>query len=264
METGTTSHLDRMNLTKRLDEYIKPFLEDSGFIINNFGYSVSLKEKSSMIARMKRLEIKKSDAALMVKFSPDFVSINNGKKKDLFFLDTKTSITPVFFGSYINKLSKMSKIKNLRREDIGEIEREAWDTYNKFYPPESVIIIMGCPYTPNLLVAERVSKIKCFHRFEKDTNVEAGGSQTPHVNIHLGLMRPLDKFLNEEFDIKINRNFYNEVLEFIKRWDLNKPVGRVNWTQFNNCISKLRETCPWLNYRLPLGKDQSLLSKYFK
>lgn len=262
METGTTSHFDRMNLTKRLDELIKPFLQDAGFIINEFGYGVTLKKEPSMGARMKRLEIKKSPAALMVKFSPDFICIKKGTKKALFFIDTKTSITPIFFDSYIGKLSEKAKLPSLKREDIGEIEREAWDTYNIFYPSNEVVIIMACPYNPKLIVAERVSKVLCFHRFEKDTNVEAGGSQTPHVNIHLGYMRPLDVFLKDEFSVKINKGFYEEIKDFIKKWDINKPMGRVNWIQFNNCISKLKSSCPWLKYRLPKDKDQSLLDRY--
>ena len=262
METGTTSHLDRMNLTKRIDELIKPFLEDAGFIIEEFGYAVSLRDEPSMSARMKRLEIKKSDAALMVKFSPDFICIKTGKKKRLFFMDTKTSITPIFFDSYIKKLGEKGNLADLKREDIGEIEREAWDTYNRFYPSEEVVIIMACPYNPKLILAEKVSRILCFHRFAKDTNVDAGGSQTPHVNIHLGYMRSLDIFLKEEFNIKINKAFYQEIVNFIKRWDINKPIGRVNWRQFNNCIQKLKAACPWLKYRLPKDKDQSLLDKY--
>jgi len=263
METGTTSHFDRMNLTKRIDELIKPFLEDAGFIIEEFGYAITLRDESSMGAKMRRLEVKKSKAALMVKFSPDFICIKIGKKRGLFFIDTKTSITPVFFDSYIERLKTKANLPDLKREDIGEIEREAWDTYNNFYPPEEVVIIMACPYNPKLLLAEKVNRILCFHRFAKDTNVEAGGSQTPHVNIHLGYMRSLDVFLKEEFGIRINKTFYNEILDFIKKWDINKPRGRVNWTQFNNCIQKLRNNCPWLEYRIPKDyKNPSLLDKY--
>lgn len=262
METGTTSHLDRLNLTKRLDEMIKPFLEDCGFTIEEFGYNITLRDASPMFYRMKKLEVKKSEAALIVKFSPDFISIKRGKKKDLFFIETKASITPIFFESYIQRLRDMSGITDLKREDIGEIEREAWDTYNDRYPKEKVVIIMACPYNPKLLVAEKVSKINCFHRFKKDINYDAGGSKTPHVNIHLGQMRRLDLFLKDEYGVKINVEFFNEIIEFIKKWDINKPIGRVNWTQFNNCISKLKVSCPWLKHRLPQSKDQSLLDKY--
>lgn len=262
METGTTSHLDRMNLTKRLDEFIKPFFIDAGFAICDFGYAVTLRNQPSMSARMKRLEVKKSDAALMAKFSPDFIVIRNGRNRRLFFMETKTSITPIFFDSYIEKLRTEAKLPKLRREDIGEIEREAWDTYNIHYNPKEIVIVLACPYNPNLILAEWVDKILCFHRFKKDTNTEAGGSQTPHVNIHLGIMRPLCSFLKEEFGIKINEAFYKEITDFIKKWGLNKPAGRVNWAQFNSCVSKLRATCSWIQYRLPKDKDQSLLDRY--
>lgn len=263
METGTTSHLDRMNLTKRIDDMVKPFLEDCGFIIEDFGYNITLREEPSMMARMKKLFIKKSEAALMVKFAPDLISIKKGKRSEILFMDTKASITPIFFDSYIEKLKGMSGLKKLRREDIGEIEREAWDTYNTFYPPEKTVIIIACPYNPKLIMAERVSNIRCFFRFKKDTNVDAGGSKTPHVNIHLGMMRTLSDFLTEEFGIKINQNFYKEIQEFIKRWDLNKPAGRVNWKQFNNCVNKLKITCPWLKNRQPIiNNDQKTINGF--
>jgi hypothetical protein len=263
METGTTSHLDRMNLTKRIDDMIKPFLEDCGFIVEDFGYGVTLRNEPSMIARMKKLVIKKSAAALMVKFSPDFILLKVNGRKEMLFCDTKTSITPVFFGSYIEKLKKISGLRMLQREHIGAIEREAWDTYNSFYPPDKTVIIMACPYNPKLIMAERVSNIKSFFRFKKDTNVDAGGSKTPHVNIHLGLMRSLRQFLLDEFKVKINDKFYREIENFIKKWDLNKPAGRVNWSQFNSSVNKMKATCPWLKNRdAPISKNQKRISEF--
>jgi len=147
------------------------------------------------------------------------------------------------------KLKAKGNLTELNREDIGEVEREAWDTYNKFYPPESVVIVIACPYNQKLLLAERVSNILCFYKFEKDTNLEAGGSHTPHANIHLSKMRRLDLFLKEEFEIEVDKQKFNDVLEFIKLWDINKPMGRVNWKQYDNVIKKLKETCPWIKDR---------------
>jgi len=249
MDTNTTNNIGRMNLTKRLEEVLKPFLTDEGFLIEDFGYNITLRNNSSMSTILKKLIVKKSKTALMVKFSPDFICIKNGDKQGLFFLDTKTSITPIFFESYIERLRNMAQLPKLHREDIGEIEREAWDSYNDFYPSKNVIIVIACPYNPNLILAERVSNILCFYRFEKDTNVEAGGSRTPHVNIHLGKMRRLDIFLKEEFGIDVDSSKFNEIIEFIKKWDINKPMGRVNWKQYDNAIKKLKQTCPWIKDR---------------
>jgi len=249
MDTNTTNNLGRMNLTKRLEEVLRPFLMQQGFLIEDFGYNISLGKNSSMKQLLKNVAVKKSDPALMVKFSPDFIVIKKDKKEELFFLDIKTSITPVFFQSYIEKLKAKGNLTELNREDIGEVEREAWDTYNKFYPPESVVIVIACPYNQKLLLAERVSNILCFYKFEKDTNLEAGGSHTPHANIHLSKMRRLDLFLKEEFEIEVDKQKFNDVLEFIKLWDINKPMGRVNWKQYDNVIKKLKETCPWIKDR---------------
>lgn len=238
-----------MNLTKRLEEVLKPFLIKEGFLIEDFGYNVTLRNNSSMRTILKKLIIKKSLTALMVKFGPDFICIKKGDKQELFFLDIKTSITPIFFDSYIEKLRNMAKLSKLSREDIGEIEREAWDSYNNFYPRNNVIIIIACPYNPNLILAERINNILCFYRFEKDTNIEAGGSRTPHVNIHLGKMRRLDVFLKEEFGVEVHSSEFNEILEFVKMWDINKSMRRVNWKQYDNAIKKLKQTCPWIKDR---------------
>ena len=137
MDTNITGNLGRMNLTKRLEEVLKPFLIKEGFLTEDFGYNITLRNNSSMKQLLRNIAVKKSEPALMIKFSPDFIAIKKGVKQELFFLEMKTSITPVFFQSYIEKLRDKAHLTELSREDIGEIEREAWDTYNKFYPPFS-------------------------------------------------------------------------------------------------------------------------------
>src|SRR3989442_621632 len=154
METGTTSYLDRMQLTARIDEVIMPFLDDHGFSVFKFGQDVIFKDSSFIRSKIKKLESKKSYEVLMMKFWPDFICTMENHPNGLFLLDTKASITPVFFGSYIDKLREGAGLKTLRREDIGEIEREAWDVYNKFFPKRKVAICFACPYHPRLLVIE--------------------------------------------------------------------------------------------------------------
>ncbi|MEM2129156.1 MAG: hypothetical protein QXZ70_01015 [Candidatus Bathyarchaeia archaeon] len=259
-ETKMTSYFNRMKLTNEFAEMIIPFLQKHGFMFCNFGYEQILREEKSMKALIKKLKFKKSNAALMIKFSPDYICAFPKLQNDkgLFLVDAKATITPVFFHKHIERLRRRAKLPHLRREDIGEIEREAWDTYNRFYPKERVAIIMACPYHPRLIVAEWVSKTLCFYRMEKDVNIEAAGSGTPHVNIHLGKMRTLSTFLDEEFGVKTNSKLYRSIENKIKTWPLNKPAGRVNWTQFNNAITELRATCPWLKHRWPMGDESSL------
>lgn len=306
-ETGTKSYLDRFNLTERANEMLKDFLADHGFNLMEYGYDKILRDEGGMRAAMKRLKSKGSIPSLMVKFSPDYLGAYLSENfQDLFFIDTKVSITPVFFQAHINRIKehqgkiqrkkmglknikndeitqelvKSGLIESIKRENIGEIEREAWFTYNSLYPKDKVAIIIAVPYNPNLILAEWVSNIKCLWCFKSSDSVTpwdcfecpinipgdtfgivvnqmAGGSGTPHTNIHLGNMRPLNKFLEEEFKIKVDKNWYKAIEEEIKTWDLNKPAGRVSWAQFNGVIKELNRSCPWLKGRNPNVKDEN-------
>jgi hypothetical protein len=294
-ETGTTSYIDRMQLTGRINEMLLDFLSEHGFRIIEHGYDLMLRHEPGMKSKLKRLESKESLVGLRVKFAPDFIAMYpKGNRRRLFFIDTKASITPVFFPTHIDRVRKHSK-ENVTRWDIGEIEREAWFVYNRFFPPDQVAIIDAVPYNPKLLVAEWVSKVKClwcfketrqtrmgpvsmpwdcrdcpvFGRDKEDSfdvvvNKFAGGSQTPHTNIHLGKMRSLKEFLTDEFNVVIDKDWYQTLEEEVKKWDLNKPVGRVNWTQFNNVVRDLKSKCPWLKGRHPnnIPAGQGRLDSY--
>lgn len=249
METGTTSFLDRIALTKRLDENLTPFLVDHGFKVLEYGHPVILRDNGSMRTRVLRRKYKKSLPVLMVKFSPDFLVVHSASGTEPFMMDSKVSITPVFFGAHIQRIRDESGIADLDREDIFVIEREAWDVYNRYYPKDRVSIILACPYHPRLLLADWVSQVTPLYRFELDHNPDAGGSGTPHVNLHMGLMRTLAEFLKEEFDEVVDPENYEILRDFIKLWPLNKTKGIVNWTQFNNVVVDLQPNCPWLKTR---------------
>jgi hypothetical protein len=248
-EPGARSHLDRMNLTERLCELLRPLFEHHDISFCDYGQNVLITENPALIARLRKLDVKKSDVVCMVKFSPDFV-LWKETPKTILMLDAKVSITPMFFDSAITSLKIKSRDSSLNRYRIAEVEREAWDNYTKRFPPKKVAICMAAPYHPRLLVAEWASDLKGLYRFEADLNEDADGSGTPHVNIDLGKMRSLDRFLSEEFQLKVDADLYQDALNIIKEWPLNKP-GRVNWRQFNNVIVRLHHQCPWLRGRIP-------------
>jgi len=278
METGTTSFLDRQALTRRLEENLEVFLADYGFKILPFGHPVILQNNTWIKSRLRKLDSKESLAAIMIKFSPDYIVVKESKPRDFFFMDAKASITPVFFQAQIDRIrDHYGKDKYLSREDIGEIEREAWLSYNKFFPSNHVAIVIATPYNPRLILAEWVSNIKCMwciketqpgnpipwkckgcpvfsqndEGFGVMVNEFAGGSGTPHTNIHLGLMRTLYEFLGDEYGVKIDKKEYEAtMLDFVKQWPLNKPPGKISWGQFNGAIKQLRRTCPWLKCRI--------------
>ena len=75
------------------------------------------------------------------------------------------------------------------------------------------------------------------------------GSRTPHVNLHMGRMRTLRDFLHEEFDVDVDVDAYEGMVDYVKTWPLGKPQGIVNWFQFNDAVHSLRRTCPWIKHR---------------
>jgi hypothetical protein len=247
-----------MKLTEHFTDMVVPFLQKHGFVVHPFGYEEALHNTTGMDGLIRKKQFKKSEAALMVKFSPDFLNIyEDGSGKNFFFYaDSKTSITPVFFHSHIRRIQRRAKLPELHRGDIGEIEREAWIVYNRFFPKNQVAIIMAAPYHRRLIVAEWVSNLTALYTHKADENLEAAGSGTPHVNLHLGHMRRLDEFLKQEFGVKVDPELYEVLTDEVKKWDLNKSLGRVNWTQFNNAVNELREEgCIWLKNRRPSKAD---------
>jgi hypothetical protein len=259
------------------------FLEKNGIITSEFGYERILKNYPQIKSEIRRqLKYKESPAALMIKFSPDIIAYFK-KNQKFFFVDIKTSITPIFLQAQVDRIRQHSKIPSLVREDIGEIEREAWLVYNMFYPRDRVAIVMACPYHPKLIVAEWVSRIKCLwclkqHKEPWDCeecpifksggifgvvqNEFAGGSGTPHTNIHLGQMPELKDFLKREFNVQVSEESYTELIDEVKAWPLVKPSGDINWLQFLYASLELRQKCPWLKCQLRRDTYSELKQKY--
>jgi len=255
------SFLDRMDNTKNLDEALLPFLEEHGFQIFPFGQTTLL-AGSPILPSLKRLLVRDYafntyGAGFMVKFAPDYICLHENTKVEPFFLDTKASVIPILFdqSTYMQQLqagAKKAGCLPLTRCDVGEIEREAWDVYTKFFPPSRMAICFAAPYNPRLISMEWCAKTPTFFRFAEDRNEVAGGSGTPHVNIHLGKMRTPDQFLKEEFSVSVDADAYSALIEVVKTWKIQKPNGRVNWSQFVGALRRIKkEGCPWVEGQMP-------------
>jgi hypothetical protein len=141
------SFLDRMDRTKLLDEALVPFLNEHGIDVYPFGQTTLL-AGSQMLAPLKRLlvrdyAVKDFAAGFMMKFSPDYICVVRGVHHEPFFLDTKASVIPIFFDSYLSQLRERAKkagCPGLETGDVGEIEREAWETYTRFFPKDRVVV----------------------------------------------------------------------------------------------------------------------------
>lgn len=250
-EAGAASHLDRMNWANHLCSLLEPMFARHGITATEYGQNVILNGNPGIIARLRKLDVKKSEVVCMTKFSPDFI-LWHEKSVSFLMMDAKASTTPMFFDAAIRRLALKAKDPSLDRHRIGEIEREAWDNYTKRYPRKKVAICMAAPYHPRLVLAEWASELVEFHRYEGDLNEAAGGSGTPHVNIDLGRMRTLDEFLAKELGIALEKTMYERILADIRTWPLNKPHV-VNWRVFNNVIASLHRKCPWVIGRVPRG-----------
>jgi len=248
-----------MDQTKDLDQALKPFLAEHGITCYEFGQPVVLKEAVAMRASLKRLLVRKYSieeygAGFMLKFSPDYICDFDEIQQAPFLLDTKASLVPMFFEGPIQKLRELALnagFAGLERGDVGEIEREAWDVYSNMFPSDRLAICFAAPYNPRLIVMEWCSRIQPFYRFAEDRNLQAGGSQTPHTNIHLGMMRTPDVFLKEEFGIDVDPDAYQALVDVVKEWPIQKPKGRINWGQFTNALRRIKVSCPWIKGQMP-------------
>lgn len=262
-----SSFLDRMDHTNQLDAALKPFLEEHGIRCYPFGQPIILEGAKQILPKLKRLLIRdysraEYGAGFMMKFAPDYICHFEDGRQPPFFLDTKASVVPVFFDSYLETLRGFAKeagCPDLTRGDVGEIEREAWDVYTKNFPADRMAICYGAPYHPRLIAMEWCSNVKSFFRFKKDRNLDAGGSGTPHVNIHLGLMRTPAEFLEQEMKIKVEPDAFEALQEVVRNWPVEKPKGRVNWRQFVGALRRLKPTCPWIKGQMPEEVRQRLM-----
>ena len=249
---GTHSFLERIDLTRRFDESLRPFLDEHGIKSYPFGSPIILKGAPAIQTKLKKLIAKKYPAALMLKYSPDFIVHKLAAPESILLVDTKASVTPVFKDAQIELIRQNAGLDKLDRHDIGVIEREAWDVYTTNYPTSAMAVCFATPYHPRLLLMEWCSKILPMYRLASETNLQSGGSGTPHVNIHLGMMRTLEEFLADELDIKVNANAYAALLDVVRAWPLIKPTTfKISWAEFLEVGEALKRSCPWLTLNVP-------------
>src|SRR5437867_4130176 len=121
-------YLDRMDQTHALDDLIKPFLEEHGFEVIEYGQTAILGDSSAR-AKLKRLLVRYYHpiddyaAGFMVKFAPDFLCFHKATGQP-FFLDTKSSVIPMLFMGPVRELQEKARAKKIpvpERYDIAPI-----------------------------------------------------------------------------------------------------------------------------------------------
>ena len=242
---GTRDFYQRFGATEASERLIKPYLRAHEFEICDYGQLALLKDQEEASELLSDRASKRSLAALVVKFAPDCIGMDL-KSNRLFFIDFKTSLTPVILDGAIEKIRIQAGRSTLRREQIGVVEREAWDNYTNVYPADRTIIEMACPYNPRILLMEWVAKLSPLFRYSGSVNYKSEGSGTPHVNIDLDSMRTVPEFLAQEFGRPPDTVSFNAVCEEIKKWPLSYPYKYRD--AFIKCVPQLRVTCPWVTY----------------
>jgi len=173
-----------------------------------------------------------SHSSMIVKFAPDFILLKKTTPQQLYFLEIKASVTPLYSQNRLDEISNAQK-RRVKISDVGDIAREAWNAYNNLFP--NTIIIDGCSYNSKLLMAQFVNNIRCLRCyetpsepyqcnlcpmknkdfFENGRNFMSSGSQTPHTNIDYSSFMEISDFF-KQLGISTNEHAIDNLKNKIK------------------------------------------------
>lgn len=189
-------HNLRLPIGKFLENEIIKFLQS----INYFSKSTdNLKKYLESIPSdyLSNDSAKNSNPLLMIRYFPDLLAINKNKINETFLLDTKVMFTPVYLDTFLNKINQHLTNK-INLEDIGLIEREAYQSYvNHHKAGSKVVVLVACSYNPKFLFCDYVENLKILYTEKQSKNYFSSGSKTPRVNIDLRKMKTFKKFFSE-------------------------------------------------------------------
>lgn len=161
------------------------------------------------------------DTANFARYAPDSLVVHRPTRR-AFFVEYKVMQKPATPGMIreraTNRYAQLDEAewtrakRGLTPETWGIIEREALDNYLLLAASHvRVCLVVAASYHPELLLAEWTERLLVVYRQQDRVKAEPGrranpyaaGSGTPYVNIHLGRMRTLERFLTEEFEVAL-------------------------------------------------------------
>lgn len=264
-----TSFNERQNLTKIIEDNIDGIFEGTA-VVHPFGCDSILKDcrNEVLLEYFKSPLVNQQASGMIVKFAPDFFLLKKSDPKELFFLDVKHSVSPIWYPDRLTKIREKNNDGTLSNNRIGVVAREALLAYRRFYP--NTIILLGSPYNKKLLMAQYADSVRCLYCyrdpkqgeyncencpsnnggfFDIERATKSDGSQTPMTNIDLDSFLPADVFF-EKIGISLNRDKLNHLLELIKR----EPVeisDRANEYYKDSAMWNLNQSgCDWLEYKI--------------
>ena len=254
--------IERNKLTNILSDNIDKILNQNDVEIIPFGFENIAKNKPYINKFIYSAESNLSHSAMMVKFLPDFILLKKTNPQEIYFLEIKASITPLWSTKNLNQIKENHK--DIKLSDIGIIAREAWNAYRTLFP--NTIILSACSYNPNIIKAQFVDKIKCLRCydsslghcadcsscplnnhsfFEVKRNLNSAGSGTPHTNLDLSSFVDVSDFFNS-IGIRINHPEIERIKNIFKDRKIELPSHLYPYIK-EKIINQLKaEGCDWL------------------
>lgn len=169
-----------------------------------FGYETHVPDRVRQQMRFLRTITSK-----FVRFMPDFFLIDQSQPEHMYLLEYKTTQTPRYSQKWITRIGREAGIPNLRGQDIGQMEADAYDNYRLIQSiGVRVVILNYCAYHERLLLCDYVENINILHHDEVTTQT-LQGSRTPYVNFDCNSMRSLDEFILQEHNLAVGKETYN-------------------------------------------------------
>ena len=145
-----------------------------------------------------------------IRSSPDFFVVQQ-KPDIIYFLECKSTVTPLWSRNRIRKLSENAGLQLpnelLRWEDIGQLQAAAYDNYialknfgGKVPLGMKVAVLNYVAYHERLLLCDFIEKITEIGRY-KVSNKNTKGSGEDFINFDVTQMRTFEDFLIEEHGV---------------------------------------------------------------
>lgn len=257
----------RLQLTDMIENRLSDLFDKNHVSIQRFGCEVIVGQNSDIQDFIKEPEVNQQASAMIVKFAPDFILLKKDAPKQLYFLDVKHSITPIWADSRIEMLRTKNDDITLTRTKVGVVAREALLSYRRYYP--NTIILMASPYNSKVVMAQFADRVRClycyrekgkeydcyncpskhggFFDIERATN--AIGSQTPMTDVDMDSFEPMEIFFGK-LGIKVDSEILEQIRESVKCEQLefgNQKDHRIQ----NKVRRELHESgCNWIDYQV--------------
>ena len=226
---------ERLGLTKMVEEKMGQLFDPETAFVRPFGFESIINGNEELEEYLKKPYVNQQGSAMLVKFAPDFMLLKKGEPQELFFIDVKHSVSPVWALSQLQMLREKNGDPTISSDRAGEVAREALLAYRRYYP--NSIILMASPYHAKVLMAQFANRVRCLYCyhdasreaydcancpaktggfFDIESNNGSAGSKRPHTNIDFDSFLPADTFF-AGIGVRMNQPVLEELIETIKR-----------------------------------------------